>query len=284
MINKAVFSYYNEAGVNNKSGFLSFQDMVASTVLAIMTAKKNFEKVELVTNDFGKKVFIDWLRLPIEYNLLLNQMKTVNPYFWAYGKILATSSQNEPFVHIDNDAYLFSGLPERMKKAELVFQSKEIFNQSGYGWYDVLRPCYKEAIVKPKEIVELNDYAYNCGICGGNNTEIFKLHQKCSSEYIFASENQDLFFKKYKDIAIHQNLFHEQYFLASLIKKQRLRTKTELFADDIKDINKNGVSYCHLWGLSKTHQKNIDKMYARLHKDFPDYFNKIKNFHVTLLH
>lgn len=282
MINKAVFSYFNEAGVNNTSGFLTFQDTIASTCLAVMTAKRHFNKVEFVTNDFGAKV-IDLLGLPVEKSLVLNQMKGVSGYFWAYGKILAYSSQNEPFVHIDNDVYMFSGLPERMKKADFVFQSKEFMGKPGYGWYDVLRPCYDEAKVKPKEIVEIRDFAYNCGICGGNNFEFFKEHQKCSAEYIFAPENQNLFFKKHKEILIHQNLFHEQYFIASLIKAKGLRDKVEVLADDVENINRNGVSYCHLWGLSKRSQRNIDKVYIRLRSDFPEYYKKVKNFNLSLL-
>lgn len=282
MINKAVFSYYNGAGVNNTSGFLSFQDMMASTCLAVMTAKKHFNKVEFVTNDFGAKM-VKLLGLPVDISLELNKMDGISGFWWAYGKILAYSSQNEPFVHIDNDVYMFSGLPERMKNAELVFQSKEIMGKPGYGWYDVLRPCFNEAPVKPKEIVEIRDFAYNCGIAGGNNFEFFKEHQKCSAEYIFAPENYKLFFRKNKDILIHQNLFHEQYFIASLIKAKGLRDKVELLADDIEDINKNGVSYCHLWGLSKRSQRNINKMYIRLRNDFPEYFKKVKNFNLSLL-
>ena len=277
MINKAIFSYFNPNGISNTSGFNSFKDMCASMVLAVLTAKKHFQRVELITNDFGKSIFIDKLRLPIQYSLKLNEMDKVSSYFWAYGKILATSSQNEPFIHIDNDAFLFTGLPKRMSEADLIFQSKEPMDKPGYGFYDILRPCFREAKVKPKEIVPITDYAYNCGICGGNNFNFFKLHQKCSSEYIFAPENQDLFFKKYKDILIHQNLFHEQYFLASLIKANKLRDKVELFADDINDINKNGVSYCHLWGLSKRNETMIKKMYQRLNKDFPEFYSRVKN-------
>jgi hypothetical protein len=283
MINKAVFSYYNKAGVSNTSGFLTFQDMLASTCLAVLTAKKHFPKVTFVTHDFGLRVFRDILKLPVDFTTELNQMDGVSDFWWAYGKVIAYSSQNEPFVHIDNDAYLFSGLPKRMLEAELVFQSKEFMDKPGYGWYNILKPCWREAVVKPKQIVNITDYAYNCGIAGGNNFEFFKEHQKCSAEYIFSPENQDLLFKKYKDILIHQNLFHEQYFIASLVKAKKLRNKVEVLSDNIEDINKCGVSYCHLWGLSKRHEKNIFKLYNRLNKDFPEFYNKVKTFPLSLL-
>jgi hypothetical protein len=282
MINKAVFSYFNTQGLNNTSGFLTFRDMLGSTVLAMLTANKHFSKVEFVTNKFGEKI-VEVLKIPVSVSLKLEEMNEVSPYFWAYAKILATSSQNEPFVHIDNDAYLFSGLPQRMKNADIVFQSKEFMDRPGYGWYDVLKPCWKDAPVKPKDIVSVTDYAYNCGICGGNNIDFFKLHRKVSSEYIFAPENQTLFFEKHKEVLIHQNLFHEQYFIASLIKSLKLRNKVEVFADNIEGINTNGISYCHLWGLSKRNHKNINKMWARLNKDFPVYYNKIKDLNLNLL-
>ena len=272
MIRKAVFSYFNNTGVTNTSGFSSFEDMVYSTALAVMTAKKQFPRVEFITNDFGVRL-VKALGLPVDVSTLLNKMDDVSPYFWAYGKVLAYASQNEPFVHIDNDAYILSGLPQRMLDAECVFQSKEDFRLQGYGFYEILKPCFDEAPVKPKEIVPLTDYAYNCGLAGGNNTDIFKLHEKCSAEYIFAPENQTLFFEKHKEVLIHQNLFHEQYFLASLVQSRGLRPQTEVLGDDIGDINKNGISYCHLWGLSKRNPQNMAKVKRRLLNDFPAVFD-----------
>ena len=274
MIRKAVFSYFNNTGVTNTSGFSSFEDMVYSTALAVMTAKKQFPRVEFITNDFGVRL-VKALGLPVDVSTLLNKMDDVSPYFWAYGKVLAYASQNEPFVHIDNDAYILSGLPQRMLDAECVFQSKEDFRLQGYGFYEILKPCFDEAPVKPKEIVPLTDYAYNCGLAGGNNTDIFKLHEKCSAEYIFAPENQTLFFEKHKEVLIHQNLFHEQYFLASLVQSRGLRPQTEVLGDDIGDINKNGISYCHLWGLSKRDPQNMAKVKRRLLNDFPAVFDRV---------
>ncbi len=282
MIRKAVFSYFNKTGITNTSGFSSFDDMVYSTALAVMTAKRHFTRVEFVTNDFGAKL-IKLLGLPVEVNTLLNKMGGVSPYFWAYGKVLAYAAQNEPFVHIDNDAYILSGLPQRMLEAECIFQSKEDFRLPGYGFYEILKPCFDEALVKPKEIVPLKDYAYNCGLAGGNNTDIFKLHEKCSTEYIFAPENQTLFFEKHKEVLIHQNLFHEQYFLASLIQSQGLRSKTEVLGDDIGDINKNGISFCHLWGLSKRNEQNMVKVKKRLLNDFPVIYDRVHGLDKTKL-
>lgn len=283
MIEKAIFSYFNQKGIKNTSGFSTFRDMVGSTCLAVLTAKKNFKKIEFITNDFGKKLFIDKLQLPVESNTLLNQMKDVSSYWWAYGKVLAYASQNEPFVHIDNDCYMFSGLPERMKKAGLVFQSKEFFDKPGYGWYTQLKPCFNEQPVKPKGIIELKDYAYNCGIAGGNNYEFFKEHERCSREYIFAPENQELFFKKYGEILIHQNLFHEQYFIASLIKAKKLRKTVQVLADNVDDINRNGVSFTHLWGLSKQKNWIINKMWTRFQKDYPVFYQKVQDLDLSLL-
>jgi hypothetical protein len=220
MIERAVFSYFNpDENFGNSSGFVCFSDLLYTTALAVTMSRRHFKEVQFMSSDWGIKLFKK-IGLPVtEFSTDLNHMKTVSKFFWAYGKLLAYKKQEKPFIHVDNDVFLWKKLPDRILNAQLCFQSKEFFDLPGYKYYYMLKPCFDEAKVKPQVIVnnEIDDFAYNCGICGGHKLEFFKEWEKCSSEYIFASENQDLFFNKYRDVLIHQNLFHEQYFGASLI-------------------------------------------------------------------
>lgn len=278
MINKAVFSYFNPNGYSNTAGFNTFQDSMLSTVYAVKVAKRHFDKVEMVTNDFGYKVLHDKIGLTdIDYKLDLNSINHISKFFWAFGKILAYSIQEEPFLHIDNDVYMWNGIPEELQEKELIFQSKEFLEKPGFGWYNQLKEVWEAAPIRPKVIVdnEINDFAYNCGVCGGNNIEIFKEWRKCSEQYIFSEENQKTFFEDFDKMLIHENLFHEQYFIASLIKSKGLRDKVGVLGEESHLINTPSYKYTHLWGLSKKDHKLMGKLHRRVKRECPELYNRV---------
>jgi hypothetical protein len=285
MIEKAVFSYFNaDESFGNKCGFTKYSDFLFTTALSIACASRHFKEVQFISSSWGVELFKE-LELPItDYSTELDQMKTVSKHFWAYGKLIAYCDQKTPFVHIDNDVFLWKPLPQRILNAHLCFQSYEPFNLKGYHYYELLRPCFDKASVKPQAIVDnsVEDYAYNCGICGGNDLTIFSEWKKCSEEYIFAPENYDLFFKEFKKILIHQNLFHEQYFLASLVKKNGLRDRVEVMHTDAMAIN-HGLDptkprYTHLWGTTKTDAGMMAKVRMTLFYQNRDIFDVVDKF------
>ncbi len=285
MIEKAVFSYFNGyESFGNKCGFAKYSDFLFTTALSIYCASRHFKEVQFISTSWGVDL-IKELDLPItSYSTKLDDMKSVSKFFWAYGKLLAYCEQDKPFVHIDNDVFLWHPLPKRILEAYLCFQSREPFNQPGYKYYNMLKPCFLATPVKPKVIADndVSDYAYNCGICGGNDLNIFKEWKACSEEYLFADANQRVFFKDYFELLIHQNLFHEQYFLASLIKKHKLRRKVEVLAKDAMEINKGldpkQPHYTHLWGTGKLDDGKMAKV--RLHLFYLDrkLFDSVESF------
>jgi len=262
MIRKAVFSYYNpDESFGNTGGFVKFSDLIFTTALAIRCASRHFKEVQFVSNDWGIDLFRQF-DLPItDYSNKLNKLsgvKDVVRYFWAYGKMLAYAMQDKPFIHLDNDVLLWGPLPPKILNARLCFQSQEPFNEEGYQYYNILRECWNNAPLRPKSITdnEVNDFAYNCGICGGHNLDFFKEWLAVSREYIFALENHKVIFEDYKHLLIHHNLWSEQYFGACLIKKNNLRDKVKILCKDAMDIESK-YRYTHLWGTLK---KQIDVM------------------------
>jgi hypothetical protein len=280
MIKRAIFSYLNsEESFSNKGGFIRFGDLLFSTALAVYAARRQFDEVIMVSTDWGIDLFKS-IDLPVTgYSNALNPIKNISKYFWAYGKIIAYAEQNVPFVHIDNDFYLWGPLPSRILNAQLCFQSHEPFNLPGYRYYQMLKTPWNDAPIKPIVIKnnEITDYAYNCGICGGHNLDFFEEWKKCSAEYIFAKENQNIFFKKHANVLIHQNLFHEQYFAACLTKKFNLRDQVEVIAPDVNDIN-NFVRCTHLWGNTKKSLKYTRALWNIFERVAPDLYEKIYMF------
>ena len=282
MIKKAVFSYFNpDESFGNRCGFNKFSDFLFTQSLSILCASRHFKEVQFISSDWGVDM-MKQLGLPVtSYSNKLNEMKDVSRFFWAYGKLLAYNEQDKPFVHIDNDVFIWDALAPRILNARLCFQSHEPMHLDGYHYYNMLRPCFNKAKVKPQIIVDnpVHDFAYNCGICGGHDMDFFKEWIKCSQEYIFAPENQKLFFKTYGDIIIHQNLFHEQYFAASLIKAHDLRKEIKVINKDAKKAGEDASrKYTHYWGTTKTDRGNMARVRMRLHDEDYELYNRVDKF------
>lgn len=288
MIDRCVYSYWNVEGESNTSAFLTFRDFLASITLSMLVSKRNFNEVALVTNDFGKKVLIDRLELPFtEVNLELNNQQNLSKLWWAYTKLKAYSIQEKPFVHIDNDSVLWDGLPKELSESKMCFQSIETPFEDGYGWYKHLLKTAEKAGYFPQLVKENPvDYSFNCGICGGNDLDIFKEWIKLSESYIFAKENEE-FFKDSDNLLIHQNLLHEQYFISSLTKSKGWKPNKDIkflidYTDIFEDCYRSGHKFTHLWGTVKKDRKVMERLYERLKKDFPSYYNKIMKYNVVI--
>lgn len=282
MIRKAVFSYFNpDENFGNRCGFRKYSDFLFTTALSIHCASRHFKEVQFISSDWGNQVMQE-VGMPVtSYSNKLNEMKDVSRYFWAYGKLLAYNEQTTPFVHIDNDVFIFDPLAPKILNARLCFQSHEPMDKEGYKYYDMLRPCFNKAPVKPQIIKDnpVTDFAYNCGICGGHDLDFFKEWIECSREYIFAPENQKTFFKKFDNVLIHQNLFHEQYFAASLIKAHDLRAEVKVIHKDAIMAGRNPRrSYTHYWGTTKKDRSNMARAWMRLHDENYELFCRVDAF------
>ena len=259
-------------------------DFLFTTALSVLCASRHFKEVQFISSDWGVDIMRE-VGLPVtSYSTKLNEMKKVSKYFWAYGKLLAYNEQTKPFVHIDNDVFLWRPLPQKILKARLCFQSYEPFVFVGYKYYNMLKPCFNEAPVRPQSVVdnEVTDFAYNCGICGGHDMDFFREWIATSAEYIFAPENQELFFDKHEDVLIHQNLFHEQYFAAALIKKHDMRDQVKVMHKDAMRINQGLDStkprYTHLWGTTKGSVNLMSKVRISLMDMDLELFKRVQNF------
>lgn len=281
-IQKAVHSYWNHSkSEDNFSGFASFKDMLASTILSLLIAKPYFEEFELVTNNYGKSILIDKLDLPYtSVRTDLNKWDNLNPIFWGFMKICAYAIQDKPFLHIDNDVYLITKPSEEFLNGKLCFQSIETPFEDFYGWYKILLETAKKAKSFPNIINKHGvDYAFNCGVAGANDLEIIKEWVNCSAAYVLSHKNKE-FFDNSENYLQHQNLLHEQYFIASLSKiKGYENNKDVQFILNSNDIHKeaNG-KFVHLWGTTKRLSENINKVYNRLKRDYPEYYERIINY------
>jgi hypothetical protein len=287
MINKAVYTFLAKDKWNDTCGYSTLRDCMDTTTLSVLVSKGHFDRIEFVTDDFGKQLFLDKIKLPIECNTILNEYTWVPKIWWGYYKIIAYSIQKEPFVHLDNDAILWDGIPKDMQEAPLFFQSIEtpFIDGGGYGWYIHLLETAKRVPFFP-EIVKNNpvDYSFNCGLVGGNNLDIFQEWRLLSESYMFAQQNKEFFTDK-NNLLIHQNLLAEQFFIASLTNSKGLKLNEDIkFIIDYKNLFESacekGHRFTHLWGTIKREKDVIKRVYARLKKDYPIYYDRIMKLNI----
>ena len=72
-------------------------------------------------------------RLGLEFTHVsteLDRLQDADPALWALGKLVAYSLQDEPFVHVDADVFLWRPLPGRLASAPVLAQHPEDFHRT----------------------------------------------------------------------------------------------------------------------------------------------------------
>lgn len=263
MIKNCVFSYWNNIGEDNFSGFSKFSDYLFSQTLSILQARKFFPKVKMVTNSFGAEVFdkIGLTSLIDDLDISLNEYDNLDKYFWGFTKIHAFEKQKESFIHIDNDFYMWD-YPSALKFAEFGFQSPENFSNDTYSYYRTLIDIMNNAQFKPENIISNStERGLNCGIVSCKSRfDIIEEWKDTAYKYI--TLNKDHLYKYRPDYLIHLNLLHEQYFISCLLKKNKIQDNKIFFYfyENFSDSLKEGNRFTHLWGTSKRSKETINKV------------------------
>jgi hypothetical protein len=260
-------------------GWLSPEYHWLSWTLSVLQLRKFYDEVELFTTKAGKEVLINQLNLPYTKVHEVLDDADIPPSAWALSKIITYSLQNEPFLHIDGDVFIWKPFEENLLQSPLIAQNQEydfafyheyIHNAQSQAKYlpDVLRKEIKKPLI-----------TYNAGIFGGNNLEFIKRYasiatdfvrnnptppQEQSSEYCMFFE-QCIFSILVQDTQKSVNTFFEEVVDNELYKGMGL-------ADFWETPHLN--SYIHLMGMSKKNRMMLKKMLCKIRKDYPEHYYK----------
>src|SRR5262245_15965932 len=305
MITKAVYSFYSYPFRTRPgyAGFASLEDFLNAWTLSVHLAQRHFDDVELVTDNYGKAMLVDGLHLP--FTKVKNELDAVVPahvkdLYWTFGKLWAYSLQDEPFIHIDYDVFLWNKLPERILAAPMFGQNMEC----DIWQVDIYRQGYKALCGhlkhKPHDWIAIypyvhkHDIAINVGIIGGNDIEFLRKYASTAIDMITHCENKEGFeiiqrLNKLTDgnVAHGCNVVTEQYLYSRICLAQRrwndmqllLDTK-EICADNAPHISVNRlckeIGFTHLIGLkAKQHTDTMQRLKHRIKKNYSDYQGKI---------
>lgn len=217
-------TYYSysttENPIHDKAGFLSPDMNWKSMALSCLLLKKHFGKVSLYCNGKVLPLLRDEFRLPydefIEIPEFMDEYKGCE--LWALPKIYTYSQQQEPFIHVDTDWFMFDKLPESVINADIIGQNIEYDGQmcnrrmlerliSENCEFDscVLEEYNREPVLR----------LINAGILGGNDMEL--IHRYIKMIRTFIKQNKD----KLRFISDgYVNMIYEQLFLYLLAKRE----------------------------------------------------------------
>lgn len=252
-----------------------------SWALSCLKFKQLYGNIELVTDKYGKEVLYDILELP--YNSVKVELDCLNNYnhqLWALGKLYAYSIQDEPFLHVDSDVYIWKKLPEELIDGELIGQNNETnfehniqYVQSLKGKLDYFPPAMQEEMQRTTDVIEVN-----AGILGGKNIPFFKEYTREAFEFV--DKNHAILHRLAPNIGGF-NMIFEQFLFHCLAQQKNL--KVNLLFDSVRNLEgmalfykiPNQMSYAHALGTYKKLYHIGADISRLLLNEFPDYYYRI---------
>jgi hypothetical protein len=218
-----------------------------------LCSKKWFEEVELVTDKKGKE-FVDRYKIPFDNIIVcLDDYNHIRSKHWAIGKIVACKMQKKPFMHIDNDVFLFKKPKKSLLESDASFQNLERVEDH---WY-----TNQISVAKKENPIEEIDYtvkvSVNCGIMGFNKLDLIPEWLELAFKFIEWFDNTESIKKELSSIMF------EQYHLFQLLIKYKYSVAViaDFYIDD--KISKE-AGYTHLIAASKRRPDLEEKVEKRL--------------------
>lgn len=173
--------------LHNRAGWLSAEYHWMSWALSSLQFNKFYDHVSLVTDEAGKAVLYETLKLP--YSSVDTQLDALNRYsgkLWALGKIYAYSIQREPFIHADGDVYIWQKFDRRLETAGLIGQNLEVdfvYYYQSMGEVEAHFEYVPEAI--QLQTARSRPWrSCNTGVIGGHRLDIFAEYCRTSLDFI----------------------------------------------------------------------------------------------------
>lgn len=263
--------------------------------LSVQEASKHYSDTWLYTDDDGARLLVDNLGLPFAHvNLGLNALAGSDPGGWNLGKMLTYKQQNEPFVHLDYDVFLWLPLPKRLTDADM-FAEKHLPFMLGTSYY---RPEHVERVIVdaggwlPDEWKWFRSsarvlYSAAAGLMGGNRVDFISYVYELAFAIIGNRANRAALAPIDYRMSLMPLL--EEFLPAACVEYHRRCEDSPfrgikidyLFGADADLFNPDEASkagYTHLIGGTKRNLKVAKLLEERIRRDDPAQFERCAKF------
>jgi len=264
------------------AGWYGSEYNLMSWTLSCLQLNKYYKDLVLYADYASARTLIDELQLPYSSVCCeLDKLNKFDPGLWALPKIYTYSVQQEPFLHVDGDAFIWKPFEKNLLSADLIAQNVELATD----YYENIMVSLEKGLeFFPEEIIEERKAskkicAFNAGIIGGSDISLFKEYTKKAFEFVNKNANC-----LNRINASEFNVFFEQYLFYCIVKRKNKKVSLLLpetigggeywdFADFIEV--PHNKQFLHLLGLFKVNKNVCDQLAQRLRFDHPEYYYRI---------
>jgi len=271
-------------------GWLGERQHAISWSLSCLKLKQSYPDLQLYTDNDG----LDWLinKLILPYKEVYNSLEGVpqlNPSLWALAKLYVYALQDNPFLHVDGDVYIWEPFNESFLRSPLIAQNVEYDmkdNPSGNIYIGSALKFLREGLGLPKDVIKsINEfkhsgkmYGYNTGLVGGSNTAFFKVYTRAVFDFIKA--NPDLTYEG-RDMSFFEQFFFHAISSAkklevSVLFNPELAVSPEAYANMMQfNLVPIKEKYIHVIGIGKRNKVPCRQVAMRLKYEFPRQYQHI---------
>jgi hypothetical protein len=274
-------------------GWLTPQFHIMAWALSCLKLREHYSDLHLYTDKNGYEIFKNYLNLPYKkVHANYDQINNYHQNLWALPKILTYSVQDQPFLHIDGDVFVWERFCPKLEAGRLIAQNLE----EGTEYYKgLMSDVQKDLHIIPDfltdELKKRSIGSYNAGILGGSDLKFIRK---------YANEALRLINLNYTDNdnkipSFNFNILFEQVLFFALSKKYHKQVCT-LFPETFIDLGyttskfadftaaKHELKYLHVIGAKKREYEICELISRALLTEYPDCYYKIvslfKNHHV----
>jgi hypothetical protein len=271
-------SWINRDTFEQNNGWVSPLFYLMSWSLSSLLLSRHSSHMCLYGDQNSGELLIDKLQLP--YSGFIPCLETFHnpfPQAWVLNKMYVYAQQKEPFVHVDNDAFLFHPLTQSQLNAPFLAQNLEE-NHPNYikGKETILATCSTLPSFLTNNKIEKYS-AINAGIVGGKNFSLFEELYSLAIEFL--EYNPHLLHALDSDclnVCIEQ-LFLHQYVASKDISSQYLLDYTvgypyQYGLDKFTQLPRN-CSYVHVMNYKKN-STICEQLAQRLYIESPELYER----------
>ncbi len=285
---RAVWSFWTKPfEAHDHRRWLSHRQYLLSWILSFGSISKHYPQTALFTDDDGARLLIDQLQLPfVEVSTELNKLAHHDPGFWTMGKLYTYRVQKEPFIHFDNDLFLFKPLPEELASAPVLAQNPEpeciykpesleaSLSEAGSIWLPAEWVWYRVAGSRTG-----GDCA---GIFGGNRVDFIKHFSEQAIKLVEHPDNQRGWESLEKFVPM---IWVEQYLLPACVDYHRQQASSPFHDIEIRYLfdsmshafqsdRAEQLGFTHCLGDAKLNKELAARIEARVKRDYPEHYER----------
>lgn len=271
---------YNKNLTVDSFGWRSAEDHLNAWCLSSLLLNRVHKNTFLYTDDHGHDILVNHLKLPYNQSEIINNNVLHYDKFWAASKIITYSVQEQPFIHVDGDVFLWKRIPDSLSKRPIIAQN---FENCGLFYKDQIGAYFDQLKYLPeslqREILQGSFESCNAGILGGNNLSFIRRYS--SEAFKIIDANNHITHPNF-------NVLFEQILFASMARAENLDIST-LIPDEIADngyfkhqfcnffLTKKSQFYMHVLGGMKRDEVICEMIAKTLHYYYPEHYLKVKD-------